>query len=144
MSYTDIISLNDAKTYLGVDDTSRDGEISRMIGSALSHLEIVTNIILFDRDKTYYYNDGCVRVHDYPINTAITGDVVVKQTYSIYSSASDNSITLSVGYIDPLEIPANVIEVGYAILECLFEGGKTSELSESVKIMLHSIKRHIL
>lgn len=144
MVYTDIISLNDAKTYLGVDDTSRDGEITRMIGSALSHLELVTNIILFNRDKTYYYNEGCVRVHDYPINTAITDDVVVKQTYSIYSNASDNSITLNVGYTDPADIPPNVVEVGYAILKCLFEGGKTSELSETVKIMLHSIKRHIV
>lgn len=144
MAYTDIISLNDAKTYLGVDDTSRDVEIARMIGSALSHLEAVTNIILFDRDKTYHYNDGCVRVYDYPINTAITGDVVVKQTYSIYSSASDNSITLNVGYTDPTDIPPNVVEVGYAILECLFEGGKTSELSDTVKVMLHSIKRHIV
>ena len=144
MPYTDIISLSDAKIYLGVDDTSRDAEITRMIGSALSHLEKVTNIILFDRDITYYYEDGCVRVYDHPINTAINDDVIVKKTYSIYSSASDNSITLNVGYANSSEIPPNIVEVGYAILECLFDGGKTSDLSDNVKTMIHNIKRFIV
>ena len=70
MAYLTVIPLADAKTYLGVDDTSRDAEITRMIEAALALLEKRTNHIMVVGNKDYFYEDGCVRVYDYPINTA--------------------------------------------------------------------------
>lgn len=144
--YTDIISLSDAKTYLGVDDTARDAEITRIINSALTYLERSTNVILFPRDKTYIYADGCVRVYDYPINstTSTTHEVEVKTLYSIYTDNGSEGVILNVGYTDPADIPADLIETGYAIIECLFEGGKLADLPTLIKTMIFSNKRFVI
>lgn len=148
MSYLDVISLENAKTYLGVDDTSRDGEITRMINASLSYLERVTNIILFDRDKVYNYDNGCVRVYDYPINstTSTTHDADVKSTYSIYTENDIDikTITINVGYTDSINIPSDLIETGYAIIECLFNGGSVAKLPELIKDMVDANKRFII
>lgn len=149
MSYLTVISLEDAKTYLGVDDTARDGEISRIIKSALSYLEKRTNVVFFTKDKVYYYDTtDCVYVYDYPINstTNTTADVTVKQSYSIYQETDSDidSITINVGYATPGDIDPDLIECGYALIECLFEGGKLSEIPETIEFMISANKRFII
>lgn len=149
MSYLSVISLSDAKTYLGVDDTARDAEISRIIKSALSYIEKRTNIILDAKDKLYYYDTtDCAYVFDYPINstTNTTATVEVKQSYSIYTETDSDidSITINVGYSDPTDIEHDLIECGYAIIECLFNGGKLSELSDAIESMISVNRRFII
>jgi hypothetical protein len=124
----DIIPLADAKTYLGVDDTSRDAEITQMIKAALSFIERNTNYIMEAVDKTYLLRDGCVRVYDYPINTAdVDLDETVtrtnKATYSIYEDSSTaKTITLNVG---GTTIPNDLIQAGYLLLEHFFNEKET-------------------
>lgn len=149
--YTDVISLNDAKIYLGVDDASRNDEITRIIGSALSWLEKKTNIIVIDGDRSYRLKDGCVRVYDFPINTleadlASTQSVEVYSTYSVYTDTNteNKTITLDVGHGTLTSVPNEWIECGYALIECLFEGGKLSDLPDTIKMMVNSLKRFII
>jgi len=82
MAYLDVISLADAKLYLRVDDTltEDDDQITLMIKTALRHIEKVTNVMVYDRDKTFRFIDGSVRVYDYPINSVIKPSKMVYAT----------------------------------------------------------------
>lgn len=146
MTYLDIIPLEHAKAYLGVDDTSRNAEISRIISASLSYLERFTGHILFDREKVYLYRNKCVRVFDHPINTetAVTQDVEVGALSTTYYSDTATSITLNVGYDDLNLIPPDLIEVGFNIMEHLFEGKKLTELPSFVIEVMNSFKRFII
>ena len=149
MPYTDIISLSDAKDYLGVDDTSRDTEITRMIKSALTYMEKRTNHLLLAVDKDYIYTDGCVRVYDYPINTVVEG-VEVKTGYSIYTEANSDitSITLNVGYETVTDIPDDLTEAAYIMLKFFFfEQDKLEEKGRVplvVQEIINEYKRFII
>nr|WP_299488601.1 head-tail connector protein [uncultured Allomuricauda sp.] len=150
MSYLTVIPLANAKTYLGVDDTSRDTEITRMIEAALSLIEKRTNYIMVVGNKDYFYENGCVRVYDYPINTAddTLDDSVTrtqKQLYSIYedSDTSNDKITLNVG---GTTIPSDLKEAGYMLIEFYFNnkeqiGGK---LPIAVEQIINNNKRFII
>jgi hypothetical protein len=146
MAYTDVISLASAKDYLGVDDTSRDSEITRIINASLSYLEQYTNNILFERDKVYLYRNKCVRVFDHPINTATptTQDVEIGVLSTTYYDDTATSITLSVGYENISDIPVDLVEVGYNIIEHLFEGKKLTELPSLVIAIMDNYKRFIV
>lgn len=128
MAYLDIIPLADAKTFLGVDDTSRDNEITQMINAALSFIEKRTNYIMEAVDKDYILRNGCARVYDYPINTA-DGDLddtvtrTNKALYSIYADSSNaDTITLNVGGTD---IPDDLVQSGYMLIEHFFNEKET-------------------
>ena len=129
MSYSQVISLDSAKTYLRVDGTDSDSEILRMVKSALSLLEKRTNILFYDREVTYPLNSSnCVRVYDGPINTVgVTGlaDTVTRTDYSTYSvfvdSNTDNStIVLDVGYVDSGEMSSELLEAAYEMIDYWF------------------------
>ncbi len=92
MAYTDVISLTEAKAHLGVDDTSRDTEITRMIETCLSIVEEETNRLVQRVDKEYLYDEkGCVRVYDFPINTTTFADTVTRTRKTLYSIFNDTS-----------------------------------------------------
>ena len=71
MSYLTIITLADAKTYLRIDDTltEDDANITRMINASLSQIEVLTNHILYVREKDYLFVECKVSVYDYTINS---------------------------------------------------------------------------
>lgn len=129
MAYTDIISLETAKTFLGVDDTSRDAEITAMINAALSYIERNTNHIMGTQDKSYLLIDGCVRVYDYPINT-LDGDLATtvtrtkKPLYSIYedTNTENKTITLNVGADT---IPDDLLQAGLLLIDFFFNEKET-------------------
>ncbi len=149
MAYTDVISLTEAKAHLGVDDTSRDTEITRMIETCLSIVEEETNRLVQRVDKEYLYDEkGCVRVYDFPINTTTFADTVTrtrKTLYSIFNDTdSDNEgITLSVGYITATDVPKKIIDLALIYLWQLFHNGEIKETYESKKI-LQPLKRFIV
>ncbi len=152
--YTDIISLEQAKIYLRIDDTltEDDLQITRMIKGALSFIEQYTNYIFFPRDKDYRLINGCVRVYDYPINSEVTTELEVtnKTLYNIYKKGYNNDIiTLNVGYSDPANIPQELIEVAYVMIKNMYyekENNKTliDRLDTLSKITLENYKRFIL
>lgn len=148
MAYTDVISLEYAKDYLGIDDTSRDTEITRMITSALKYLEKRTNIIMDVKDKEYILTNGCVRVYDYPINTLDSSlDSTVtrkkKSLYSIYSDSNldNDTITLNVG---SSEVDSDLVEAGYMVLEHFFEEGERTAIPKAVEDIIGTHRRFIL
>lgn len=127
MAYIDVISLADAKEYLRIDDslTDDDTQITRMIASALSYIENWTNHIMFARDKNYLIVNGCKKVYDYPINSVVTPlDVVseAKTLYTNYEHTSETELTLNVGYTDPDDIPSELIDVAYEIIDLFYYG----------------------
>ena len=153
MAYIDIITLADAKVYLRIDDTltEDDAQITRMINAALSYVERYTNHVLFAKDKEYRLIDGCVSVYDYPINSEVTADLVSenKTLYTNYTLGSDNAlIELNVGY-DVADVPQELIEVAYEMIESLYYEKETnksiqSRISTISQLMLDQYKRFIL
>ena len=156
MAYTDIITLADAKTYLRIDDTltEDDAQITRMIKASLSQIERATNYILFARSKSYVVEDLSVNVYDYPINsltTPTTATSVEKSIYTTYTTvvATDLKVTLNVGYVDPLDVPSDLIEVAFEMIDLMYyspETGKSikSDLSELSKMVLSNYKRFFI
>ena len=114
-------------------------------------LENHTNYILFARDKDFRLINGCVRVYDYPINSEVTTDLESenKTLYTIYTLGTDNDlITLNVGYVNVSDIPTELIDVAYEILDIYYygkESGKTmADISPLNKEALNQYKRFIL
>lgn len=146
MAYTYVISLEDAKTYLGVDDNSRDTEITRMISSALSYLEKRTNIICDTKDKEYFFSNGCVRVYDYPINTELEDlpegtKVQNKSKYSIYLDSTNESIILNVGDNNPDE---DLVEAAFILIDHYFHEGDRSKVIQTVEDLIGPLRRFII
>lgn len=149
MSYLNIISLADAKIYLGVDDTSRDSEIIRIITAAFRYVENNTNYIVFAKDKTYQYSNYCVRVYDYPINSTAntTATPEVKNGYTLYteSNSETKSITLNVGFEDKEDIPEDIIEVTYMLIKHFFnEQEGSGKIPMIITEIINQNKRFII
>jgi hypothetical protein len=156
MAYIDIITLAEAKTYLRIDDTltEDDAQITRMIKASLSQIERTTNYILFARAKSYVVENCAVNVYDFPINsltTPTTATSVEKSIYTTYTTvvATDLKVTLNVGYVDPLDVPSDLIEVAYEMIDLMYyspETGKSikSDLSELSKMVLSNYKRFFI
>jgi len=154
MAYLDVIPLADAKLYLRIDDdlTEDDNQITRMINGALSYIERYTNIMLFARDKEYRLIDGFVRVYDYPINSEITADLVVenKTLYTNYCLGTSNDlIELNVGYTLTDDVPKELIEVAYEMIELMYYEKETNKshlnnVSSLSMMVLNNYKRFII
>lgn len=107
MAYLDVITLAQAKAYLNIDDTLTDDDsmIERMVKSALSTIEKKTNILVYARSKVYLFQNYCVDVYDYPINSITAPTDTTSEDYALYtsyevSSSEDKKLTLNVGYSD--------------------------------------------
>lgn len=154
MAYIDVITLEDAKTYLGIDDTARDAEVTRMINSACSYMEKYTNLILVDKERTYYFDDSnCVRVYDFPINSVTSPADAVRTrrgTYSFYSTSTSTAteLVLNVGYTTPSDVPSEIIEAGLQIIAVWFYSSEkrndTSIIPMNIKQILDQHKRFLL
>ncbi len=152
MSYTSVITLEEAKTHLRVDGIDSDTEISRMIGSALSMLERETAVIAFARDKEYYFTAGCVNVHDGPINTDFDLIDATQKKRALYSiinaNNSDESITLNVGFVDPTDYPIDLKDAALEMIDYWYyrkEGDETMTLiPPSVQAVIYRNARYVL
>tara|TARA_R110000851_G_scaffold72395_1_gene160411 strand:- start:204 stop:674 length:471 start_codon:yes stop_codon:yes gene_type:complete len=156
MAYLDIITLAEAKTYLRIDDTltEDDAQITRMIKASLSQVERATNYILFARAKSYVVENLSVNVYDFPINsltTPTTATSVEKSIYTTYSTivATDLKVVLNVGYVTPSDVPSDLVEVAFEMIDLMYyspETGKSikSNLSELSKMVLSNYKRFFI
>lgn len=150
MSYLTVITRQQAKDFLKVDDISTDNEIDRMIKAALSYIEKQTNYFVYQRNKTYTLQDGKVKVYDFPIN----GDVPEgfereqKTLWSNYTTTgTETELTLDIGFESVDDIPSDLLEVAYEILDTLYyapETGKTiRDLSTYSKGVIDSYRRFV-
>lgn len=149
----DLITLSEAKVYLRIDDTltEDDNQISRMVNSSLAYVEKYTNVYLRPTTKEYFFSNGSVLVYDYPITTVLNPEEITrteKQQYSILNSNLDK-VTLNIGYADAAEVPTELIDVAYEILDILYyqhETGKSvkTDLSSVSVTVLDEFKRFVI
>jgi len=127
-NYTDVISLDQAKLYLRIDDdqTVTDDEITHMINSALSFIEKRTQHIFKTRDKVYYKDCNLVEkttVYDYPINNpegeGFIEGIIYKTNKAIVPTVN-GFVTLNVGYEDVEDIPSELIDAALQLIKVWF------------------------
>ena len=149
MSYINIIPLQDARVYLRIDDTlTQDNEaITRMINASLAKIEQMTNVHLIAKSKEYVFDDLKVTVYDFPINSLTsptTATVVEKTQYSIYTAAlkTDLKLVLNVGYAVVSDVPKDLIEVAYEMIDIMYYN-KENKLSNLSQTTLDAYRRFI-
>lgn len=136
-SYLDVISLETAKLYLKIDEgqTETDNEITGMINSALSYIEKRTNHIFKTRDKLYYKDCALVqqvKVYDYPIDNSVTElDIQYRPLYAIVPTI-DNVVTLTVGYENLEDIPAELIDSALQLINFWFYNSETKNAMNTI------------
>jgi hypothetical protein len=136
-NYTDVISLEQAKLYLKIDDgqTITDDEITGMINSALSYIEKRTNHIFKTRDKVYYKDCALVqqvKVYDYPIDNSVTElDITYRPLYTIVPTVND-VVTLTIGYSDVADIPVELIDCALQIINFWFYNSETKNAMNTI------------
>ena len=157
MAYQDIITIDQAKAYLRIDDgmSADDMFVGIMINTAFQYIEQFTNVICVAVDKVYRYDENKeVRVYDFPINTETLPsgvDVEYNDLYEIYYSdfGSDiESVSLNVGYELATDVPNDLVVVAYEIIDVLYYGKETGksidDLSPMAMQILWSNKRFML
>jgi len=157
MAYQDIITIDQAKAYLRIDDgmSADDMFVGIMINTAFQYIEQFTNVICVAVDKVYRYDENKeVRVYDFPINTEILPsgvDVEYNDLYEIYYSdfGSDiESVSLNVGYELATDVPNDLVVVAYEIIDVLYYGKETGksidDLSPMAMQILWNNKRFML
>lgn len=156
MSYLTVITLSDAKEYLRIDDTltDDDAQITRMIKSALRTIEIRTNILVYARSKSYLFQDYCVSVYDYPINSVTSPtdvEVEEKTLHTNYTaqSSTDTNLVLNVGYADPLDVPYELIDCALQYVKYLYYEAETDKANKGMlpywlQEMINQNKRYII
>ena len=74
MAYSSIISLQEAKNYLRVDDDFTDDDLSiqAMLKSAIRYVENFTQHYFFAKDVQKIIIDSKVRVYDFPLNSLVS------------------------------------------------------------------------
>jgi hypothetical protein len=112
MSYLNVLTLARVKNYLRIDEDLEedDNEITSMINAACRFIEKRTNHLFYDRDVTYS-NQLNLKVYDYPINEIVSPTDPVVLHFSLYDMfPNENSVTLNVGYIDPADVPEELLQ----------------------------------
>jgi len=136
MSYLNVITLEQAKQYLRVDEdlSDDDSQIEQMIKSALSTLERRTNILFYARDKKYILQDYCVKVYDYPINSVVSTfdvDTDQKTLFTNYqTNTGDNEIVLNVGFNNTDNIPFELVDCALQYIKYLYYEAETNKANK--------------
>lgn len=135
--YTDVISLEQAKLYLKIDDgqTVTDDEITGMINSALSYIEKRTNHIFKTRDKVYYKDCALVqqvKVYDYPIVMPDPPIDIKYKTNCAIVPTVDDYVTLTLGYTDVSDIPSELIDSALQLINFWFYNSETKNAMNTV------------
>ena len=152
MSYLNVITLQEAKNYLRVDSdlTDDDDMVTLMIEAALSSIEQETRHILYDREETYLFQDYCVRVYDFPINSVTSPTDVessLKPLYTLYEvqDSDDEILTLNVGYDDASNVPQVLKKYGLYLVELYYYdakgGDKEPKLPMYIRKQVDQLKR---
>lgn len=155
MSYLNVVSLSDAKVYLRIDDTlnETDAEITVMINASCRYVENITNHILYARNKVYYVNSTCFRLHDYPVNEIIEPtpiEIIERGLSTIYNfNSTIKTLTANVGYSDPLDVPSDLRQVILELVKLMYYSQESKESFENAmpywcKAILESNRRFII
>lgn len=139
--YLDVISLEQAKLYLKIDEgqDATDDEITQMIASSLSFIERKTNHIFKTREKVYYKDCALVNhatVYDYPIiNDPESEEFINNIVYRINKAivpTVNGFVTLTIGYDDIEDIPMELIDCALQIINFWFYNSETKNSVNSI------------
>lgn len=159
MNYLNIITLNEARDYLRVDEdtTEVNSEIKSMLRAAFRHVERKTNIISYKRNISYTVVNGCVRVYDFPINEVVTPasssgySVSNYRNYKVYTlkNINDDTLTLSVGYDCSDDYPDDLKEVVLCLVKIMYYEQETNKsfnemIPDWAHETLHNNKRFLI
>ena len=141
MAFIDVVTLAEAKAYLRVDDgfTADDSLITLLINVSGDYIEKYTNHLLYARDKTYQFYDGCVRVYDYPINSQVSTDTVESDVLSLYTLyEGDDEVTLNVGY-DVADVPPMLKIKMLEVIDAMYNGNDNASITNISNDLFESI-----
>lgn len=167
MSYTDVLSLATAKTYLKVEHTDTDAEITAMINAACEYLEKQTGHIFYSRNKTYELAGAdCINVYDYPITAVVKGvdedgvdvaltfqtnyDKAVKTLYTQYYGIDSDAeqLVLTVGYESASDVPKGLVEAAKMIVKALYYSHDAETIDDALpmaaKMIINTHRRFIV
>lgn len=135
--YTDVISLEEAKLYLRIDEdqTATDDEITQMICSALSFIERKTNHIFKTREKVYYKDCALVNhatVYDYPIDNLETEYNITYRINKAIVPTVNGFVTLTIGYDSVDDIPTELIDCALQIINFWYYNSETKNSVNSI------------
>lgn len=154
-AYTEVISLDQAKNYLRIDSgmNEDDAFITQCINAAFAWIEKHTNHIIKGGVKTYYKDNanGCnvFTIYDYPIESIenTTYSASIRQLRTVVST-QDETVTATMGYNDPSEVPAPIIQAAYEIIQSWYYNSdkpmQTTLVPESVKFALMPYRRFLV
>lgn len=144
MNALNVISLETAKINLVVDYPDRDLEITGLIKAAVASIEKYTNVMLYERNKTYKI-DGCsLEVYDFPLTISTTGLKIKENVLSttIYGS-NGTSISAKVGFTSVPDDYLPLVEACNKYITYLYENkdAYSSSLPIDIQLMLNQFRR---
>lgn len=144
MGPLDVITLEQAKEFLAVDFPDRDDEITRDIKSAISYVERYTNVMMYERDKSYTMTGCSLEIYDAPIELA---DPELKTRLNVLSvtvfGKSGDVVDAAVGYSDVADVPDDLVSAAYIMISYLFEnkGLYPAELPWDIQMLMNPFRR---
>lgn len=145
MTALDVISLVDAKEYLRVDYADQDSVITRNIKSAVALIEQYTDVMLYERERTYSLLGCSLEIYDSPIQFTGTLPTKTKQMAMsvIVYGKSGETFTANVGYSDTNEIPQNLVDACYKMITYLYENrdAYSVTLPADVQMLINQFRR---
>lgn len=158
MSYLTVITLEQAKNYLRVDDTltEDDDQITSMINMALNYVEKHTQNYVYQRDETFIAYSGILKSYAYPVvavvdpvdDTLYTADRKTLYTNYWVHSGETTDITLTVGWETVAEVPDGLRQVAFEIIDIYYYGNETGksmdDLSQLSIDILNQHKRFLI
>jgi hypothetical protein len=158
MSPIDVISLQNARDWLVVDDNFDDTIITRLINSAVSWVEQYTCYRLYARDETFITTSCKTSLPYFPINSKsikLKDDTDYTATNNTYFYAAlslivdcpiQSTIMLNTGYTDPTQIPSPLLEACYKLITYLYENRDAygTQLPIDIQILINQFRRSIV
>lgn len=167
MAYTDVLSLATAKTYLKVEHSDSDAEITAMINAACEYIEKQTGHIFYSRNLTYNLGDNdCINVYDYPITAVVKGidkdgaDVALtfetnynKTDYTLHTQyysidADAVQLVLTIGYASAASVPAGLLEAAKMIVKALYYSADAESIEDALpltaKMLIQTHRRFLI
>lgn len=144
MTALDVITLEQAKEFLVIDFPDRDEEITRNIKSAISYIERYTNVMTYEREKSYTLTGCSLEIYDAPISLITTVSIVKHNVLSItVFGKSGDTILATVGHNNVDDIPEDLISAAYILISYLTEnkGLYPAELPWDIQILLNQQRR---
>jgi hypothetical protein len=144
MTALDVISLEQAKEFLVIDFPDRDEEITRNIKSAISYIERYTNVMTYEREKSYTLTGCSLEIYDAPISLITTVSMVKHNVLSITVFGKSGEVILAtVGHNNVDDIPEDLISAAYILISYLTEnkGLYPAELPWDIQILINQLRR---